>query len=326
MTCDRCGASLPGAPPPGEDVDAEYVLTAQLEGRFNIDRRDRAPLPIPAVDPFMRRPAAAVPTDPVPLSRPAATVRAAAPPSEQKVASPVVPIEQATGPGGPKFAGRVPVSAPFGAPGIRVPISPPRPEAPARRAHRTWRGPAALTVFLVAAALAGGLLAYPRVRGLVESRSVPAGLRAYVGGGGVAYAPAGEGYAVRLPSAPVVRDQAIPAAARQVIAAVHRSIVSGTDFRIVIRVADLARPLGSGLASAVRDPRISGVAAPRNLRAVTFAGGPAYDFEVHAGAAPDIRARMFAHGNRVYEIMVQSQASGALFGALVGSFRLTGSR
>jgi hypothetical protein len=150
-------------------------------------------------------------------------------------------------------------------------------------------------------------------------RSVPADLRAYIAGDGVAHAPAGQGYSARLPKAPVQRDTP-PSALRAPWTAIHRSVVTGDDYRIVVRVAELTRggELPFGAAAALGDPRIAGDLAAVNVRAVTFAGQSAFDFE-GAGGRP-VRGRIFLRGARLYVVTVESDGADKVLDELMRSF------
>ena len=135
-----------------------------------------------------------------------------------------------------------------------------------------------------------------RVRG-TSPRSVPNDLRAYVGGKGVPYAPAGEGYSVRLPKQPVHTDTALSADDAP-WTAIHRSVVTGPDYRVVIRVAQLSRSvtLPFGVVGALGDPRVAGEIAATDIRPVTFEGNAAYDYD---GVTKEpFRGRVFRYGSR----------------------------
>jgi hypothetical protein len=234
--------------------------------------------------------------------------------------------------GGPKFSSSSPVGAPVGPPGRRVPrrVAEPGPlpgtivpewSLPApKRSRRVGRHVAQLLV--VALLGAGAYLVAPHVRTVLANRAVPADLQPYVKGGGVPYAPAARGYVVRLPSRPVTRDSLVQAAGKEPGLFVQRSIVAGNDFQIVIRFVDLTNPAArsSGLAGALHDPQVAGP-APINVRAVTFAGQPAFDYS--RATSPATRARIFLRGARLYVISVQSKAAGAVLDAVAKSFRLT---
>jgi hypothetical protein len=184
-------------------------------------------------------------------------------------------------------------------------------------AQMPWR---TLFALLVCALLAGAAyLAYPRAHDWWIGRSVPGELRAYIAGGGVVHAPAGEGYSVRLPEAPAHND--VPRSSPGTPwAAIHRSVVSGDDYRIVVRVAELGP--GGGLpfggAAALADPRIAGDVAAINVRAVTFAGQPAFDFEGAGGRT--VRGRIFLRGARLYVVTVESDGADKVFDELMRSF------
>ena len=234
--------------------------------------------------------------------------------------------------GGPQFGAKVlagPVDRPGAAPSrgsVPTPFSraarsgwkPPRPGRK-RRAR-----PMLARVLVVVVLGAGAYLAYPHVRTLIAAHFVPADLRGYVEGRGVSYAPAGQGYAVRLPSSPVARDAPVVVSGGEPPALMHRSIVAGAHFSIVIRVADLpaANALPNGPLGALHDAQLAG-SAPSHVRAVTFLGQTALDYDLPGN--PATHARMFVRGLHVYVISVQSSASvSTVFDTLTGSFKLTG--
>jgi hypothetical protein len=265
-----------------------------------------------------------------------------APPLSFELVSPATLASRATSvtadeplpPGWPKFTGSIagPVGAPGrrrrpGSPGVGTPLPMPATFEPARsrpapeRPRRARRNLTRLLVLVILAAAA--CFAYAPVRARLSARSVPADLRAYVGGRSVTYAPRGQGYVVGLPSRPVARDSQVPAVGDEPSLFVHRSIVGGRDFEIVIRVADLTNTtaLANGLTGALHDPQLAG-GAPINVHALLFDGQPALDYDLPAG--PAMRVRMFVRGRRLYNISVQSTSASAVLDAVARSFRLSG--
>jgi hypothetical protein len=248
-------------------------------------------------------------------------------------------LSEAARTGGPQFGPGAPVIPPVGPPpagdGAAVGAAP--PEAPARfwtpadappvmpegvDARMPWR---TLVALLVLALLAGAAYrGYPRARAWYVARSVPNDLRAYVGGKGALYAPAGEGFSVRLPKQPVQTDTALSADDAP-WTAIHRSVVTGPDYRVVIRVAQLSRSvtLSFGVVGALVDPRVAGEIAPTDIRPVTFEGNAAYDYD---GVTKEpFRGRVFRYGSRVYVVTVQSTAGvGRVFDELMRSFKIAG--
>jgi hypothetical protein len=173
-------------------------------------------------------------------------------------------------------------------------------------------------VVLVALA-AGAYRAYPRVHAWWVARSVPADLRGYVGGGGVQYAAPGQGYSVRLPKTPVQRDVP-PSAQPAPWSVIHRAVVTGSHYHIVIRVGVLAggATLPFGLGGTLADARFGGTPAPRHLRPVTFRDVPAFTFRVD-GAHP-VAGEVFQRGARVYVVSVQAKGAGSVLDTVLGSF------
>jgi hypothetical protein len=235
--------------------------------------------------------------------------------------------------GGPQFGAAATVAPPVApptsrddattdpAPGTRTPFWTPADAAPVMPkgvdAQMPWRS---LATLLVLAILAGAAyFAYPRAHAWYIGRSVPEDLRAYVGGKGVDHAPVGEGYSVRLPKQPAHTDAALsPDDAPWT--AIHRSVVAGRDYRIVIRVAQLsgAVTLPFGLVGVLVDARVAGDVAATNLRQITFAGGPAYDYD---GVTKEpFRGRVFRYGSRVYVVTVQAKGADRVFDELMRSF------
>ena len=234
------------------------------------------------------------------------------------VIAPVLP------PGGPQFVGAVPGEAePLGrfVATSALPANVRRRKA--QRARRWRRGSTAVVV--IAMLGAGAYAAYPRVRAQIRSRSVPADLRAYVRGAGIAYAPAGQGYSVRLPARPHPRDSAdtSPNGARSMF--VHRSIVAGADYQIVVRVDE---PPNTGtfpldLSGVLRDPFLVGTGGPTNVRAVVVAGAAGYEADVRTPNVVPFKVAVFAHGTRLYVIRVETRSPGVVLDAVAASFHFT---
>jgi hypothetical protein len=239
-----------------------------------------------------------------------------------------------TPPGGPTFVGGDPVASPVAPPkgdpaqglppGVRVPLWTPADSAPPFTrpdAVIPWRKMFTFVVLVVLAA--GGYRAYPRVHAWYVARSVPADLRAYSQGKGVQYRPKGQGFEVRLPKAPVHGD--VPLGIQPAPwTAIHRAVVTGADYHIVIRVGELASDatLPFGLAGALADARFGGRRAPHALELASFDDEPAYEFHVD-GPRP-ITGRVFRRGTRVYVVSVQSKSAGHVLDTVLHSLTLDG--
>jgi len=234
--------------------------------------------------------------------------------------------------GGPKFAGSATISAPVGPPGPRarghVGSSAPMPgtfkkdwSMPAPRPWRRTREHL-IQVVLLAVLAAGAYVAVPHVRSLLADLSMPSDLRAYVHGAGVPYAPAGLGYAVRLPAPPKTRDILVAASRAEPALLIHRSIVSGTGFEIVISAVDLsgATAVRDGVTGALHDAQLVGY-RPTDVRRVAVAGRSAFDYDLHA--SPAIHASIVVGVRHLYVFSVQSNSAGAVLDALTGSLRLS---
>ncbi len=189
-----------------------------------------------------------------------------------------------------------------------------------KRLRRTGRHVAQILVLVVLAA--GAYVAAPRVRTWLADRSVPADLHAYVQGHGVSYAPAGQGYVVRLPARPVTGDVVVAASGGEPALVMHRAVLSGADFKIVIRVADLSDgpALSNGLLGVLHDAQLVG-SAPTHVRAVLVAGRSAIDYDVDA--SPAVHATVFLGGQHLYVISVQAKSAGPVLDALTRSLRLS---
>ena len=235
--------------------------------------------------------------------------------------------------GGPTFAGSDPVAPPVAPPkgdpmqglppGVRIPMWTPEDTAPLTRPDAVipWRK---LFTFIVLVVLAAGAYkAYPSAHAWFVARSVPSDLRAYVRGKGVRYAPEGQGFEARLPKAPTHGDAPLGVQPAP-WTAIHRAVVSGADYHIVIRVGELTggAPLPFGLGGVLADPRIGGEPTPHNLQLVTFGDKPAYAFHVD-GPRP-IAGRVFRRGNLVYVVSVQSKGAGHVLDTVLHSFKLDG--
>jgi len=234
--------------------------------------------------------------------------------------------------GGPKFGGS-PIVAPVGLPaprGHRRPASAtPTPgtfnKACSRSAPRPWRRTRRRFTHLVLLAVlaAGAYVVAAQARSSLADRSMPAALVAYVHGTGVSYAPAGQGYAVRLPSQPGTGDVLVAASRTEPALLIHRSIVSGTDFEIVIRAVDRsgAAALHGGLTGALHDAQLVGD-APTNMRRVVVDDTPAVEYDLHA--SPTVHARIVMGARHLYVFSVRSPWAGAVLDALTQSVRLSG--
>ena len=307
LTCRECGASAPGW-----DLAASvYATGGRTEAGAEAERKEVADATAGA-----RRPALA-------FHKRSNSPRAllVAPPAELP-------------PGGPTFAGDNPVASPVAPPkgdpaqelppGVRAPLWTPADTAPPPTrpdAVIPWGKLCAFLILVVVAT--GGYKAYPRVHAWYVARFVPADLRPYVRGRGLEYAAAGQGYSVRLPKAPVHGDTPLGAQPAP-WNAIHRTVVAGSDYRIVIRVADLASsgPLPFGLAGALADQRLGGTPAPHDVQLHGFDDKPAYSFHVD-GPRPTA-GRIFRRGSRVYVVSVESNGAGHVLDAVLRSFTIDG--
>jgi hypothetical protein len=234
--------------------------------------------------------------------------------------------------GGPKFAGSAPIVAPVGPPGPRADRRGGSPGPMPGTFQKDWSRSAPrplrrtrrrLTQVVVLATLAAGAcLAAPHVRSLLANQSMPAVLGAYVHGRGVSYAPAGQGYAVRLPAPPHTRDILVAASRAEPALLIRRSIVSGTNFEIVISTVELSAgtALRNGLSGALHDAQLVGY-APTHVRRVVVDGTSAFGYELHASPAIDARVLVGAH--HLYVLSVQSTSAGAVLDAVTQSLRLS---
>ncbi len=182
----------------------------------------------------------------------------------------------------------------------------------------------ALRLLLLVCVSVVGVIGYPLVKTYIRERSVPAALRPYVAGKGVQYMPAGQGFAARLPQQPVHRDGSVPAGNGTPALYVHRSIVSGSGYEIVIRVVDVpdGMPLPFGAVGALADPRIGG-AAPVNVHRTSFARSTAFGYEQRSSSTALIRGVVFLHAQRLYVISVQSKSGDVILQTFGRSFRFT---
>jgi hypothetical protein len=230
--------------------------------------------------------------------------------------------------GGPKFAGSSPIGPPGQGSPRRRPTPTPTPgtitKGRSMSAPRPWpRTRQRLTGIVVVALLAAGTyVAVPHVRSLLADQSIPTDLRAYVHGQGVPYAPAGQGYAVRLPSPPHAGDVLVAASAAQPALVIHRSIVSGAGFDIEIRAVDLSGPtaLRGGLTDALHDVALVG-SRPTHVRRVVVDGTSGIDYEL--SGTPVIHARILSGTRHLYVLSVQSTSAGTVLDALTQSLRLS---
>jgi hypothetical protein len=295
---------------PGWDLAASVYATPRKTD-YDADAKERAGATAGA-----RRPALAFEKR---ANSPRALV--AAPPAERP-------------PGGPTFVGGDPVEPPVAKPkgdpalelppGVRAPLWAPADSAPSLTrpdAIIPWRE---LCIFVVLVVLAAGAYqAYPRAHTWWIERTVPADLHAYVEGNGVHYTPARLGFSVRLPKLPTYGDAGLgPQTAPWTV--IHRAVVAGSDYRIVIRVGELASggPLPFGLAGALADERFGGEPAPQGFRLVSFDDKPAYAFRVD-GRRP-LQGRVFRRGTRVYVVIVESAGARRVLDTLLSSFTLAG--
>jgi hypothetical protein len=153
--------------------------------------------------------------------------------------------------------------------------------------------------------------AYPRVHTMIVARSVAADLRPYVRGKGVAVAPPGAGYSVRLPKAPVGRDA-------------HAAVVTGRDYQITVRQADVpGGELPHGVLGGLKDPKIGGTGTLGDVHQARVAGEIAYVGTFVSSSALPRRVAVVLHRGRLFVIRVQAQQVGPVFDAVVKSFRFT---
>ena len=237
-------------------------------------------------------------------------------------------------PGGPRFVGSSPVPSPSA--GRRRRRDPQEPAGgPLGAFQATWSLPApsrarrlrpllipALVLVILGVA---AYVVYPHVRTWVRARSVPADLRSYVTGRGVEYAPAGQGYRVRLPVAPVRRDQQVTSSDGKRSMLVHRSIAAGAGYQIVIRVDEIAtgaRPR-SGLAGALQDSFLTGTNAPAIVHKTVIGGETAYAGEVHARNVLPFEMGVVMHRGRLFVIRIEARSVETVFGAVARSFHFT---
>ena len=181
-----------------------------------------------------------------------------------------------------------------------------------------------LVILGVTLAVMAGAVVYPIIRSQAGQLSVPAALRSYVAGHGVTYAPRALHYSVRLPASPVRRDGPSTSPDRKFSLTVHRSLVTGTDYEIVIRETILpsAKVLANGVSGAVYDPLVGGSPSAVHVRRSLVGRMPVYDYDLGLTSGPTIRGRVFLAGHRFFLITVQAD-SDKVFDAVVGSFRLT---
>jgi hypothetical protein len=242
--------------------------------------------------------------------------------------------------GGPRFVGAGPASAPVGPPGLNsdmkdvAPTTAPgsfmaawsltartkmhRSQHAARNRRRARRLAALLLIGV------GAYFAYPYVHTQIVARSVAADLRPYVEGKGVAYAPAGGGYSVRLPATPVRADRQIVAPTIPIAMATHSSTVTGSDYKIVVWVGDLpGGVLPKGVVAALKDPEIGGIGARTGVHEAQLAGETAAIGSFASSAALPRRVAVVVHAGHLYVIRVQARTVGPVFDRLTKSFRFT---
>jgi len=180
-----------------------------------------------------------------------------------------------------------------------------------------------LTVAVAVVLAIGAYKTYPRAHAWWVARAVPADLHAYVEGKGVHYAPARQGFSLRLPKPPVHGDEQLGPEPGP-WSAIHRAVVAGSDYRIVIRVGDLrgGAALPFGIGGALADERIGGKPAPHGLQLVSFDDRPAYAF--HIDGSHPLVGRAFERGARVYVFTVESHGADRVLDALLSSFTPAG--
>jgi hypothetical protein len=248
-------------------------------------------------------------------------------------------VEEAAGspplpPGGPRFVGSSPVPSPTaGRHRRRDPHEP--AGGPLGAFQATWSLPApsrarrlrpVLIPALVLVVLGvAAYVAYPHVRTWVRAQDVPVSLRSYVTGHGVEYAPVGQGYRVRLPVAPVRRDQQVTSSDGKRSMLVRRSIAAGTGYQIVIRVDEIAAGAlpRSGLAGALQDPFLTGTNAPAIVHKTVIGGETAYAGEVHARNVLPFEMGVVMHRGRLFVIRIEARSVETVFGAVARSFHFT---
>jgi hypothetical protein len=249
-------------------------------------------------------------------------------------------VEELTDAGGPRFVGAGPTSAPVGPPGLNsdmkevAPTTAPgsfmaawsltnrtrmhKSQKTARNRKRARRLVALLLLGV------GAYFVYPYVHTQIVARSVAADLRPYVEGKGVAYAPAGGGYSVRLPAAPVRADRQLVAPTIPIAITAHASTVTGHDYKIVVWVGDLpGGALPKGELAALKDPEIGGTGALTGVHEVQLAGETAAVGSFASSDALPRRVAVLVHAGHLYVIRVQAQTVGPVFDRLTKSFRFT---
>jgi hypothetical protein len=242
--------------------------------------------------------------------------------------------------GGPRFVGTGPAPTPVGPPGLNSDLKDLAPTtAPGtfmaawsltartkmRRSQRAARNrKRALRALVVLLLGVGAYLAYPFVHTQIVARSVAADLRPYVAGKGVAYAPTGGGYAVRLPAAPVRADRQLVAPTIPIAMLTHASTVTGSDYKIVVWVGDLpGGVLPKGLLGALKDPEIGGTGTLTGVHQANLAGETASIGSFASSDALPRRVAVLVHAGHLYVIRVQAQTVGPVFDRLTKSFRFT---
>jgi hypothetical protein len=244
--------------------------------------------------------------------------------------------------GGPQFAGGVVAVAPVHPPGMPAVSRENSPEPVTARGafmaawelpaqvkqrklrHRTrnrkWARRGIALALLGAAAFA----AYPRLRTMIIARSVSPDLRGYVEGKGVAYAPATEGYAVRLPKTPASSAPPLIAASIAVPIITHSSVVVGSDYRIAIWDGDLpGGTLPKGAFGALKDPKIGGSGTLASVHSMSIAGETAYVGTFVSSDALPRRVAVMVHDGRLFVIRAQAESAGTVFDAVAHSFRFS---
>jgi hypothetical protein len=322
-------------------TEPEPYESPPVASRFRVTE-DRAGAGAPSSEFWRRPPAKPQPPDAAPIAdEPApepeifaelaadAELTAGAPATETPagLAAPLPP-------GGPRFVGSAPIPAPRRGWRRRSPRRVPDGgplgtfqqtwSLPAPSRSRRWR-PVVIPVLVLVILGVAAYVAYPHVRTVIRARSAPAGLRSYVQGHGVVYAPVGQGYSVRLPGAPVHRDQQVTSSDGKRSMFVRRSISAGTGYQIVVRVDELPKgtKLPLGLPGALQDPFLAGSDAPASVHKVAIAGETAYEGQVHARNVLPFEVAVAMHRDRLYVIRIESESVGTVFDAVAKSFRFT---
>jgi hypothetical protein len=153
----------------------------------------------------------------------------------------------------------------------------------------------------------------------------PAGTREWVDGDGVAYAPPGRGYNVRLPDNPA--EQTLTQNVAGASVAAHVAYTTGDDWEMAVATADVGAIPG-GIVDAALSGAAGGFASGtggevKDQKRTEHQGHAAVDATVDIGDDFPARVRVVYDGARAYVLVVHAK-SGArvLFDELVESFRL----